>query len=58
MKNYSVKFEIEYWTHGYSEQDAINRTFPKVIDDLENNGGLEVVSHITVKEIDEDGNEK
>lgn len=57
MKNYSVKFEIEYWTHGVNEQDAINRTMFKLIDDIQNNGGLDGISEITVKEIDEDGNE-
>ena len=57
MKNYSVKIEFEYWTHGVNEQDAINRTMPKLMDDIQNNGGLDGISDITVKEIDEDGNE-
>lgn len=57
MKNYSVKIELEYWTHGVNEQDAINRTMPKLMDDIQNNGGLNGISDITVKEIDEDGNE-
>ena len=55
MKNYSVKIEFEYWTHGVNEQDAINRTMPKLMDDIQNNGGLDGISDITVKEIDEDG---
>lgn len=57
MKNYSVKIEFEYWTHGVNEQDAINRTMPKLMDDIQNNGGLDGISDITIKEIDEDGNE-
>ena len=57
MKNYLVKIEFEYWTHGVNEQDAINRTMPKLMDDIQNNGGLDGISDITVKEIDEDGNE-
>lgn len=56
MKNYSVKFELEYWSHAVCEQDAINRSIAKVIDDLKHNGGLETISNITVEEIDEDGN--
>ena len=57
MKNYLVKIEFEYWTHGVNEQDAINRTMPKLMEDIQNNGGLDGISDITVKEIDEDGNE-
>ena len=57
MKNYLVKIEFEYWTHGVNERDAINRTMPKLMEDIQNNGGLDGISDITVKEIDEDGNE-
>ena len=57
MKNYLVKIEFEYWTHGVNEQDAINRTMPKLMDDIQNNGGLDGISDITVKEIDENGKE-
>ena len=56
-KNYKVTLEFEYWTHAETEEEAIKRSIPKLIEDMK--GSLvENFAEIKVREIDEEGNMK
>ena len=56
MKNYAVRFEFEYWTHGETKEQAIRISEEKLLEDLKSTSA-EIIADIQVREIDENGNE-
>ena len=53
MKNYSVTFEFEYWTHAETEDEATAISIKKLINDLMNYDASSI-AEIKVKEISEE----
>ena len=52
MKNYSVKFEFEYWTHAETEEQALRISEEKLMEDLRNNEAS-LFADVKVEEIGE-----
>lgn len=57
MKQYELKLTINYTTEAISSSDAFARALPKIINDLNNTRGMNVITKCKITEIRENDEE-
>ena len=54
MKQYELKLTINYTTEAISSSDAFARALPKIINDLNNTRGMNVITKCKITEMSDD----